>query len=689
MTQQSIRKDFHSFVAENLANDIFYRRSNYYYFLGKVDRWGTEDTPPATPINQSQAVDDQIRGNMLYLKKISPSDATLVIKRYKWEHGVVYEQWDHTKDMSDYPFYCVTSEFNVYKCLNNNNGVPSTEEPIGQSFFPITTADGYIWKYMYNIPAFKRSKFSSVEYMPVQKALSDSFYNDGAIDEVTVTSSGEGYSDIQRTLIQVDGITTGSGATAELVLGPLGEITSVNIIDGGVDYIKGVKIDLVSGTGSGAKLTPVIESGVITEVTVDSAGIGYKATDSISFRVGGAILVPHISRTSGSIEAVSIVDGGAGFVVAPTLTVYDSEGVVAGSGKYGNPSAILTAVEYEGSIVNITVEDPGVNYRFDTNTQIVVQGDGEDAKFSPVVYNGRLIDVIIENRGKNYTFATLNVVGTGAGATVVAGVSASDFTSNQAVVEQTTVAGAIYSIVVTEQGENYSPFTTKVTVSGNGVGCVASPVIIDGKISAISISNFGSGYNYASVTITDPSRSTNLGFKDAKAYAILTPSNGHGFDAPKELCANTVAINTTLVRSGELSFVEQDFRSFGILRNPNRLNSLKLFDADTELAAYSVTLESTADLVIDETLVNGLNRYKVVAIESETKVLLQQIGESLTLPSGYFVPSLNDGRSYRIIKIESAPKINRFSGDLLYVSYENPFTFTEGQIVTVKTFIRL
>lgn len=690
MTQQSIRNDFHTFVAESLANDILYKRANYYYFLGKVDPWSSSDIPPTDPIPTTQEYDDLIRGEMLYLKRINPSDVSLVTKRYVWETDTVYEQWDHKKDLKESAFYCVNSEENVYKCLHNAHGAPSTHEPTGQSFFPFKTSDGYIWKYMYNIPPFKRNKFASVEFMPVQRALSDSFYNQGAIDEVSILESGEGYADVQLTVIQLTGTTTGSGATGTIVVGPLGEILSVTITNGGSGYTKGVKIDLWSSTGSGAVLVPVIVAGEITDVTIEEAGIGYLPTDTIQFRVGGGILVPHVSRVDGSISGVTIVDEGAGYVSAPTIDVIDAESVNVGTGKYGNPTAILKAVEYEGRIVEVTIEDPGINYRTDTSTQLVVQGDGENAAFSPVIYDGRIVAVVVENRGINYTYATINVVGTGVGANLLASVSQSDFNSNQSIVEQTATEGAIYSIVVTEPGENYSLFNTTVTVEGNGTGCTAVPVIVDGRIQAINVTNFGVGYNYTRVVISDPTRPNYLGYKDAEAYAVLSPQGGHGSNAPKELLTNTVAINTTLVRDTDLNMIQQDFRNFGVLRNPFSFNSNRFFSGETNFLTYKFRFNTTDDLVVDETLTNGINKYKVVAFDDITKVvMLQQIGESYDLPTGKFLTENLDGREYQIISLDSIPSVNKFSGELMYVSYEIPFTFTEGQIVTIKTFIRL
>lgn len=690
MAQQSIRSDFHTLFAEYLASDILYKRANYYYFLGKVDVWGSNDVPPINPIPTTLEYDNQIRGEMLYLKRINPSDVSLSIKRYQWEEDTVYLQWDHTKELKGEPFYCLNSEYSVYKCLHNAHGGPSTVEPTGQSFFPIKTSDGYIWKYMYNIPTFKRTKFASIEYMPVQKALSDSFYNQGSIDEVTILDGGEGYSDAQLTLITVNGTTTGSGATANLVVGPLGEIIGVTVTNGGSGYTRGVKLSLWTATGFGGKLVPVVVGGVVTSITIETPGFNYSPLDTIQLTVGGAILVPQVSRDSGSIVGVSIVDAGTGYVSAPSLTVEDVGGIEIGTGKYGNPSAIVTAIEYEGSIVGVTISDPGVNYRTDTSTQLIVQGDGSDAVFSPVVYQGKIVAVVVENRGINYTYATINVVGTGTGAQLLVSVSQSDFNSNQSIVEQTAVAGAVYSIVVTNQGENYSAQNTRVEVTGNGFGLTAVPVVVGGRVEKINVTNFGNNYNYCTVKIIDDSRPDYLGFVDAEAYAILSPQGGHGNNSPRELYSDVVAINSTLARDVDLNQIQQDFRNFGILRNPYSFSSNKFFTGETNFLVYKFRFDTVEDLLVDETLVNGINKYKVVAVDAITRTaMLQQIGESYDAPVGYFYTEANDGRQYQIISLDTIPSVNKFSGELLYTSYEIPFSFTEGQIVTIKTFIRL
>jgi hypothetical protein len=90
-------------------------------------------------------------------------------------------------------FYVLTEDYNVYKCLDNNNNSRSTSKPLGTSTTPITAADGYVWKFMYTVPINLRSKFLSEEQMPVVSALSNQFYSNGAMDSIIINNKGTGY----------------------------------------------------------------------------------------------------------------------------------------------------------------------------------------------------------------------------------------------------------------------------------------------------------------------------------------------------------------------------------------------------------------------------------------------------------------------------------------------------------------
>ena len=95
--------------------------------------------------------------------------------------------------LEDSNFYVVTDEYNVYKCLNNKGGALSTAKPTGTQLLPISTSDGYIWKFMYNIPINLRNNFYTDDYLPVVSALTTHFYSNGTIDNIYITSKGQNY----------------------------------------------------------------------------------------------------------------------------------------------------------------------------------------------------------------------------------------------------------------------------------------------------------------------------------------------------------------------------------------------------------------------------------------------------------------------------------------------------------------
>lgn len=604
-----IRPELHSSLAAQIQGDIQFLRANIFYYLGKIEPWADEVIPPLEPPPTVES-DIETRNNIVYLKKISPVDVSIVVPRYSWEANAVFEEWDHTQIMTGLQFYCVTSDFNVYKCLNNNSGAPSTVMPTGTSISPFQTVDGYLWKYMYNIPPFKQNKFVSGEWIPVQKALTDAFYSKGAIEQVTVISEGSGYTDTLQ--------------------------TAINVVDG--------------------------------------TGIG-------------AVLIPSISRTTGEITKVSIINGGDDYSSSPTLNIIES--IPTGSGKYNNnPSAILKAIVEDGVIVNVTIEDPGQDYSTDIDTTIVVQGDGDNAEFTPVVYNGQIIDVVIDNPGLNYTFINLVVTGNGEGAKIQAVLAASDFLSDQSLVEQITVPGAIYNIKVTTSGTGYTP-STVVQINGDGEGATAYPVIgPSGSIEKIVMTSYGVGYSTVEVLITDVNRIGGVNFVDATSYAILPPIMGHGFDAVKELYGDTVLIYTLIKDDVQLTLLAQDYRQYGLIENPLNLITNQRIISNTSTVTFDLLFTNASGISPDDTILSNNVKYKVVSVDSNV-VKLQQRSPIYKQPGALFTLEDNPTQQYSVTRVLSTPSANKYSGNLMYVTNNPPLSTTEDQAFAIRTYIRL
>jgi hypothetical protein len=87
----------------------------------------------------------------------------------------------------------MTDDYNVYKCLDNNNNAISTYKPIGTVVDPVIMPDGYMWKYLYSIPIALRNKFLTDVYMPVVNSLRGQFYSGGEILNVVLENNGQNY----------------------------------------------------------------------------------------------------------------------------------------------------------------------------------------------------------------------------------------------------------------------------------------------------------------------------------------------------------------------------------------------------------------------------------------------------------------------------------------------------------------
>ena len=243
----SFRRDVALEWLESLAEG-----DNLYFFVGKTDAWPDDNNPP-TPVETIEE-DLQDALDIVALKRFNPSDVTTAIRRIEWEIGEVYDQYDSADQnlFTTSNFYVLTSDYNVYKCISNNNGAVSTVEPAGTGLSNITTGDGYVWKYMYTVSTADVDKFFTPDWMAVKvdPTVSGGAV-DGALENIIITNGGAGY-----TTATVD-ITsnTGTGAVATAIITG-GVITGIDITNVGSDY-DDVQVT-ITGDGAGAEVRGVI-----------------------------------------------------------------------------------------------------------------------------------------------------------------------------------------------------------------------------------------------------------------------------------------------------------------------------------------------------------------------------------------------------------------------------------------------
>ena len=133
-------------------------------------------------------------------------------------------------------------------------------------------------------------------------------------------------------------------ATATLTINGSGTITAVNITNAGAGYLSATAtVNANGGGGSAANITLTVANGKVTGYTIVNGGTGYSPT---------LATITITNPTTDGLTALTIVNQGAGYLTAPTLTL------TAGAGT----NASATAAIEDGKVTSVTIVNPGANY---------------------------------------------------------------------------------------------------------------------------------------------------------------------------------------------------------------------------------------------------------------------------------------------------------------------------------------
>ena len=329
-----ITTDLRVFAAEQFISSFSAPDTNVYVFIGASTPWDNDSVPPA-PVDCVSIQSDSYR-SMMSLKRVNPSDVVLAIPRYSWSTGV-YSQYTQLADIRSPlvgtpPFYTVTSDLNVYICLYNNGGAPSTVAPNtvsnSTSAYPFTTADGYTWKYMYTVSSADAVKFVSNLWIPVQ----------------TLTANDSGAHGNQWNVQQ--------GAVG-------GAIDRIDIVANGTQYSVAPLVAVV-GDGVGAAAYATVVGGNVTGIAVTASGSGYTYANVV-FTGGGigangasaqAIIAPFAGHGADAVAEL----GGRFALVNPSL-IFDENGTFTVANDYRRIGLLLNPVLWGASSNLATASD--------------------------------------------------------------------------------------------------------------------------------------------------------------------------------------------------------------------------------------------------------------------------------------------------------------------------------------------
>jgi hypothetical protein len=253
-----------------------------YAFTAKDTVWSLLEDDPTfvvpTPLTDNTTLLQELE-DIIALKKVDTLSVALGLRRYNWTYGSVYDPYDAYDENllrkqfypERNPFYVVTDEYNVYKCLVS--GGFSTSKPTSQSLTPVTLADGYTWKFMYSIPESLRLRFLTAMYIPVSS--NTEFITNSSQELVSLAA-------ISGTINRVEILTEGTGYTN-------GNVT--------------IEADDPTGEGSGFVCVPTFDilTGAITDISVSNPGSSYSALTTIVITGDGAAASarPHVAPLNG------------------------------------------------------------------------------------------------------------------------------------------------------------------------------------------------------------------------------------------------------------------------------------------------------------------------------------------------------------------------------------------------------
>jgi hypothetical protein len=364
--------------------------STYYLFVGKATAYtsgttGGSDSSPPTPSDSPSDTEFYAWDSMLAAKNVTSSDVSFSIPRRNWVNGTTYDMYDDTVSSSstatsgasnlyDSTFYFMTSDYRVYKVLDNNGGTAySGAEPTSTSTGPFALG-GYVLKYMYQVTTSEAAKYLTSDFIPVSDDSTISAAAvDGKIESLKVTA-GTGYTNgTYYAAVYGDG--TGAGTSS-------GAIVRITVSGGTIQSF---------GLTAGSDTTVHAGGAGYTFGTVNLAS-GFTFSDSSLSSASG------IGGTGGSIEVVispknghgnsAVTELGGHFVMtATTLTQAENDdittandfrqvGLVVDPTNYGTSTVASASTRRQTFVVKAS----SVSGTFDTDEKITQATTGAVGK---------------------------------------------------------------------------------------------------------------------------------------------------------------------------------------------------------------------------------------------------------------------------------------------------------------------
>lgn len=342
-----------------------------------------------------------------------------------------------------------------------------------------------------------------------------------------------------------------------------------------------------------------------------------------------------------------------------------------------NPNPVVEGNAVPGTIDNIRIDSPGSGYpssrsiSLSNEIPVFVEGDGNQNSSATATINvvdGQIISVSsITSGGVNYPYAPEQNI-----PVALRQLSSSGIVQTAYGIASTNPSGEIDTVEVLIGGSGYITGTVNIVQSScrayaetNNAGSIVNVDIPTGRT--------GQNFTRASAIVVAETGS------GASLKPIISPYEGHGYDAARELGANYVLINLRV--SGQVDFLGlNDFRRVGLLENPKSFGSadsdgvFQNYTADLGDSKYRLTVSSGDNSLFQEGeevvgLTSGargiqMNRYE----NDKIRVSIDNsLSGDLSFQVGETIIGQSSGTQETISAITD-PDIEPYEGEILYIN---------------------
>ena len=160
------KNEIQDIVEGQLATNI--PVASYYIVGSSIDK--------ANAILNTQVEKRDFQRRVIFGNKVSEDNIRYMFYKNAWLTGTIYDDFDDTQDISTLNNIVTVSnsegDYEVFKCLENNNGSASTSTPSftgvdPNSYEQIFSGDGYVWKYLFTVSAGDDIVFGTNDSLPL------------------------------------------------------------------------------------------------------------------------------------------------------------------------------------------------------------------------------------------------------------------------------------------------------------------------------------------------------------------------------------------------------------------------------------------------------------------------------------------------------------------------------------------